>query len=194
MSEFPLDDSRREPMQIIQNEIDRLERIIGNLLDFAKPSKSQISKVSILDIIKACILLIQNQANKSGITLIETIKTDRSEILADPGQMKQVFLNILTNAIQATATGGELEITVSFEDNFIVTAIRDTGSGIPEHLQKVVFDPFVTTKDDGTGLGLSVVLRIVEEHGGRIEVLSKEGVGTTFSVFLPHLREEPQQG
>ena len=78
-----------------------------------------------------------------------------------------------------------MSVSVEVKPGWIVTAITDTGSGIPNHRLKSIFDPFVTTKDDGTGLGLSVALRIVEEHGGRIEVESEEGVGSTFSVHLP---------
>jgi len=179
------DDPKREPLSIIQNEIDRLERIIANLLDFARPSKPKEIPIDLRDILNACLLLIHNQINKAGLTLETHFPKDLPTVIGDPDQLKQVFLNILTNAVQATRAEGKLDVLIDPRAEGLVAAVRDTGCGIPPGKLRTIFDPFMTTKEDGTGLGLSVALRIVEEHGGRIDVDSAEGQGTTFSVCLP---------
>ena len=200
-SEFPENDPKREPLGIIQKEIDRLERLIVNLLDFAKPNRVTPVKVDLPEIIEGCLVLIRNQINKHGLRLEKNFPEQIPSIIGDPDQLKQVFLNILTNAIQAAKPplkegsthlgsphgggSGKISVIVETRQNFVVASISDTGIGIPMDRQKIIFDPFVTTKDDGTGLGLSVALRIIEEHGGRIEVESAEGAGAKFSVYFP---------
>jgi signal transduction histidine kinase len=111
-------------------------------------------------------------------------------INGDPDQLKQVFLNILTNAIQALTTGGTLKVNIEPRDESVVIAFEDNGTGIPHERLPDIFNPFMTTKEDGTGLGLSMAQRIVEEHGGRIEVQSVFGEGSTFSVVLPGKLED----
>ncbi len=188
-SEFAVEDSRREPLGIIQKEIDRLEGIIGNLLDFARPSKPKALLVYPCDVIDACYQLVKNQLNKLGIKFRKGEGDDCPAIIADPDQLKQVFLNILTNAIHALNRGGELSVGTIEQDGYVVALFRDNGIGIPTDKLQDIFNPFMTTKEDGTGLGLSMAQRIVEEHGGRIEVESQQGVGSLFKVFLPLKRE-----
>ncbi len=183
--EFGEGDPKREPLGIIQNEIERLQKIIVNLLDFARPSPPQAVPISLPEILKACLLLVQNQIAKLGIRLEQEVVSDPPVLIGDPNQLKQVFLNILTNSIQASHSGGVIGVKTEYKPEGVVVAIRDTGTGIPESRIRSIFDPFMTTKEDGTGLGLSLALRIVEEHGGRIDVESREGAGSTFSVFLP---------
>jgi len=185
ISEFGEGDPKREPLSIIQNEIDRLERIIANLLDFARPSKAKAIPIDLPEILNACLLLIHNQINKAEIQLEKRFPGDLPTVVGDPDQLKQVFLNILTNAVHATKPGGQLKVSVEPRPEGLVAAVCDTGCGIPANRIRSIFDPFMTTKEDGTGLGLSVALRIIEEHGGRIDVDSIEGQGSTFSVFLP---------
>ncbi|MBF0410802.1 MAG: PAS domain S-box protein [Candidatus Riflebacteria bacterium] len=184
-TEFTEGDPKCEPIKIIQTEIERLERIIVNLLDFAKPTKPHVLEFSLSEILKGCLMLLQNQMNKMRLHLKTEYPDEIPSLKGDPNQLKQVFLNILSNAIQASHSGGTLGIRVERSDNYVVTSITDTGIGIKSELLRAIFDPFITTKEDGTGLGLSVALRIVEEHGGRIDVESSPGVGSKFSVYLP---------
>ncbi|MBF0544300.1 MAG: PAS domain-containing protein [Candidatus Riflebacteria bacterium] len=184
-SEIGTGDPKHEPLKIIQNEIERLERIIVNLLDFAKPSKPQAFEFSLRDILNGCLMLLQNQMSKMRIHLQTDYPDEIPILIGDSNQLKQVFLNILTNAIHASHPGGIIAIKVETSSNCVITSIRDSGIGIKSELLRAIFDPFVTTKEDGTGLGLSVALRIVEEHSGRIEVESAPAQGSTFSVFLP---------
>jgi|GEM_PF-842628 len=184
-ADVPPDDSKKEPLGIIQNEIDRLEKIISSLLDFARPTKPQAVPISLPEILNACLFLIQNQINKSGARVEKDIPSDLPQMVGDASQLKQVFLNIITNAVQSLKTGGTIKLKVEVIPGWVVVAIADTGIGISRERLKAIFDPFMTTKEDGTGLGLSVALRIVEEHGGRINVDSIENQGSTFSVMLP---------
>lgn len=189
-SDFSEDDSRREPLDIIQREIDRLENIIGNLLDFARPTKSKTIPVSPAKVVEDCYKLIKNQLNKQHITfeLIQTSQCPRT--VADPDQLKQVFINIMTNAIQAIVKDGKLTVNIEHtNDERVKIAFEDSGCGISNERLRDIFNPFMTTKEDGTGLGLSMAQRIVEEHGGSIEVQSVEGEGSTFTVYLPEMKE-----
>jgi len=184
-AEFAADDNRREPLGIIQREIDRLESIVGNLLDFAKPSKPKAIDVIPAKVVEDCYQLIKNQLGKQSIQFETHINGDCPVIVGDPDQLKQVFINILTNAIHAIGRNGRLTVNIDNRDDHVVVAFEDTGIGIPAERLPDIFNPFMTTKEDGTGLGLSMAQRIVEEHGGRIEVQSVSGEGSTFTVFLP---------
>ncbi len=184
-SDFPEGDPKREPLGLIQNEIDRLERIIVNLLDFARPSKPQAVPFALPQVLDGCLMLLQTQMNKLQLQLRREYPEHLPTIVGDPAQLKQVFLNILTNAIQASRPEGLLTVRIAIESQIVRTSIIDTGIGIPKDKIKAIFDPFMTTKEDGTGLGLPLALRIVEEHGGRIEVESTDGSGSSFSVLLP---------
>ncbi|MDN5278909.1 MAG: two-component system, NtrC family, sensor histidine kinase AtoS [Clostridiales bacterium] len=184
-SEFSEDDSRREPLGIIQKEIDRLEGIIGNLLDFARPTKPKAVEVEVEKVVDDCYLLVKNQLNKQGINFQKTTVENVPIVIGDPDQLKQVFINIMTNAIQALSPGGHLKVHIDHREEYLVIAFEDSGNGIPSDRLQDIFNPFMTTKEDGTGLGLSMAQRIVEEHGGRIEVQSSPGEGSTFYVHLP---------
>lgn len=183
--EFSADDNRREPLGIIQKEIDRLESIVGNLLDFAKPSKPKAIEVAPASVVEACFQLVKNQLNKQGVSFEMHVLKDCPGIIGDPDQLKQVFINIMTNAIHALSRGGRLTVNIDSRDDQVMIAFEDTGIGIPAERLPDIFNPFMTTKEDGTGLGLSMAQRIVEEHGGRIEVQSSQGEGSTFTVYLP---------
>ncbi len=183
--EFAPDDPKREPLKIIQDEIDRLEKLISNLLDFARSSTPQLVTVKPSELVDACLLLLQSQIAKLGLQLSREYHPDLPTVVGDPGQLKQVLLNILTNAIQASKPGGRLTVRLETLSEWLLVEIEDTGCGIPNQQLKNIFDPFVTTKDDGTGLGLSIALRIIEDHRGRIEVDSKEGIGSRFTIHLP---------
>lgn len=184
-SDFSEDDSHREPLGIIQREIDRLESIIGNLLDFARPSKPKKVDVAPVDVVKDCYKLIKNQLNKQAISF-EIKQSDNCPLTtADPDQLKQVFINIMVNAIQAIGRNGKLTVSIEPVDERIKIAFEDTGCGIPHEKMRDIFNPFMTTKEDGTGLGLPMAQRTVEEHGGTLEVQSTLGEGSIFTVFLP---------
>lgn len=176
-------------------EVDRINDIIQGLLSFSKPVPPQTERIDLDAVIRQTLQLISNNAGKKNIRIAYSLNTNKNRIEADPAQLKQVFLNILINAIQATGNDGEISISV--EDNEsseaiphaiseeVYIVITDNGTGIaPENIDKI-FDPFYTTKDDGTGLGLSISYGIINRHGGDIKIKSKVGEGTTVIISLP---------
>ena len=187
--DFKEDDNRREPLEIIQREIDRLEKIIGSLLDFAKPSKPKAVDVAPIDIVNDCYMLIKNQLNKQQIAFEIKQAENCPLTTADPDQLKQVFINIMVNAIQAIGRNGKLTVYIEPVDERVKIAFEDTGCGIPHEKLRDIFNPFMTTKEDGTGLGLPMAQRTVEEHGGTLEVQSVLGEGSTFTIYLPEKKE-----
>lgn len=193
------DESFREKfVRVMTNEVNRLNSIVERLLTFAKPRVSSVREVDVEKILAYTIELLEYEARKSGVVLNKVFR-DVGKVSGDASKIEQVFLNILLNGIQAMPDGGEIDIetgrqlkkiTESVYEHFIVILITDYGVGIPMKDMENLFNPFFTTKDKGTGLGLSIAYRIVEEHSGLLEVESKKGKGTKFTIFLPKLRRE----
>ncbi len=189
-------DPRRQDLEVITREAARTRAILKHLLDFARRTEPKLEKGDINDVVRATLSLVYHQAKKARVKINEIYCSSLPLILMDANQMKQVFLNIINNAIQAMPQGGEL--TISTEEvwadtesgqteRFVAVRLADSGVGIPPENLHRIFDPFFTTKPrgEGTGLGLSISYGIVERHGGRIEVKSEVGQGSMFSVLLP---------
>ena len=170
------------------SEIDRSSRIIRNLLGFARPSAPKLSTVDVNQVIEKALSLVAHQAELERIQVTKELDPSLPKLWADFDQLRQVFVNLILNAIQAMENGGTLTLrTFPTNERGVRLKIEDTGSGIsPENLRKL-FTPFFTTKKkgQGVGLGLAVGHEIIEKHGGRIDVESKVGKGTTFTVSLP---------
>lgn len=177
-----------EYFSIILSEIDRIEQIVRELLLLAKPHKHKWVRGSITQVLKNLTVLIESQAHLKDIVLDLSLDPDLPDIYVDPDQLKQVFLNIIQNAIDAMPNGGQLSINVQHSYSFITVEIKDTGEGIPPENISLIFHPFFTTKETtkGTGLGLSISSRIIQSFGGTIKVKSQVGQGTTFTVRIPH--------
>lgn len=190
------DAENADTIRNIALDIDRLNGVVTQLLDFAKVKPPVRKTVDVNQVLRRSAGLIRRQARQNGIELIENLSTAAMTFTADPDRMQQVFLNILLNAVQAMPDGGRLTIhseprlqLPQTDDVHAVPGFRirisDTGKGIePAHLKRL-FDPFFTTKPNGTGLGLSVSYRYVKEQGGDIRFESKMGRGTTVTVLLP---------
>jgi two-component system, sporulation sensor kinase E len=177
-----------EAAEVIKHEIDRLDRVIKALLDFGRPSVPTMRPVEVQRVLEEVVLFTRKFADRSRVEIIEEYAQDAPVVRGDPEQLKQVFVNLISNAVQAMADeGGTLTVSVGFEDEFVFARFSDTGPGIESDVVGKVFDPFYSTRDDGTGLGLTIVHRIVDEHGGHIEVTSDPGTGTAFTVHLPAL-------
>lgn len=172
----------------IENATSYSSRIVHGLLDFARQTEPFLKPVRIGAVIEQVISLIGYEAEKKHIKVTTEEKTIVPLVTADFSQLQQVFVNLVINAIQATPDGGSLKIDTSVSDDGLVkVSFEDTGSGItPENMDKL-FTPFFTTKGavKGVGLGLSVSYGIIQRHGGRIEVQSEVGKGSTFTVYLP---------
>lgn len=167
------------------DEIDRLNRIIEALLDFARPAEPKLSPYSIEDVINHALGLVQADMDVKEVRLTRNFQSGIPEVMIDRDQMIQAILNILLNAVEALDKDGEITVSASTEGDNLKITISDTGSGIREEDLSKVFDPFFSTKKSGTGLGLAIVHKIVENHGGEIRVNSIVGQGATFTILLP---------
>lgn len=170
---------------VIKQEIDRLDRVIKALLDFGRPSKPTLVRVSVNDVLDDVVLFTNRFAKQANVKIVEKLDAQTPPVIADPDQLKQVFLNLVTNAVQAMGEdGGSITITTGSDGDYVQTVFEDTGPGIAEDDLPKVFDPFFTKRAEGTGLGLTIVHRIIDEHDGHIEV-SSSPEGTRFTVSLP---------
>ena len=191
------DDPNRQYLDIAREELDRMARIVGRMVDFYRPSDEGRIPTDVNALLENVVALVRKRLQQGGIEVDLELAPDLPLIIATGDHLKQVFLNVIINALEAMPQGGRLEMatrriserdarTKAFADaGFVEIEFADTGVGIPaEHLNNI-FDPFYTTKSKGMGLGLSVSYGIVERHGGQIQVESKVGEGTTFLVRLP---------
>lgn len=181
------DDPSKEEVKVIVSETIRCREIVKRLLDFARQTKPQKKNTDINSLIENIILLVRNQTSFRQVTILKFFDERIPPILADTDQIQQVFINMILNASDAMPTGGTLSITTSLskDDNYIEVIFSDTGCGIkPQDLNRI-FDPFYTTKENGTGLGLAISYGLIERHGGTINVESKLGEGTKFTIKLP---------
>jgi signal transduction histidine kinase len=177
------------------NEVDRINGIVQGLLSFSSPDELNAEMIDLEQLINQTVLLTLNAAREKNCEIYVEYNTEKKDLMADPSQLKQVFLNIIMNAIYSIQDTGKVNIIVDWNDSsvsnlyrqrqeYIITFI-DNGTGIsPENMEKI-FDPFFTTKEDGTGLGLSISYGIIVQHGGDIKVESEPGKGTKVMVKLP---------
>jgi len=185
-------------LKTIHNEIFRCKTILKSLLEFARPSGGTYREIDINELIKEVLLLLKHRTARLKHSLELDLNRDLPKILADAGSLRQLLMNLLLNAIYFTPEGGSIFIRTGADDprqdrpfdtgpGRITLSVSDTGDGIPPDLIDKIFDPFFTTKPvgEGTGLGLTICHRIVEEHGGTIDVKSEPGRGTTFIITLP---------
>ena len=176
-------------MEVVEYEANQAIKVTRSLLGFARSTKSRKEHVDVHRILEDLFKILEFQPAAKSVKLNKRLATDLPLIHADSGQIRQVFLNIILNAIQAMPDGGELDIStgrgISDATEGVVITIRDTGSGIPKEDLEDIFQPFFTTKEEGTGLGLAISYGIIKAHNGNIEVQSKVGEGTTFRIFLP---------
>jgi two-component system NtrC family sensor kinase len=176
----------------MESELTRSTRLIQNLLDFSRQSPPTLRPVSISDVVDKAFELAAHSAELQNIEVIKELNPSLPDIMADFDQLQQVCTNLILNAVQAMPDGGKLNLRASTGDSFLKIAVQDTGCGISQDNIHKLFTPFFTTKvkGKGVGLGLAVAHGIIERHKGRIEVQSKEGEGTTFTIFLPISHEE----
>jgi signal transduction histidine kinase len=182
-------DSYLKLTQTVREEVRRVDGIIKQFLTFARPPVLELSPTNLSRLLESALQVFESQVTSKGLRLARSLD-DVGEVRVDPGQMKEVFLNLLENATAATESG-EIRVTCSVRDSrWVEVAVEDTGEGIPEADLERIFDLYFTTKPAGTGLGLSLVHRIVNEHGGTVEVESKPGVGSKFRVVLKRGADE----
>lgn len=180
------DPIHQEYLSVVLKEIDSINKVIQQLLDFSRPRHSQWQQVSLNALVEETLVLVQTAGVQARVDFISELDNELSPISADRELLKQVLLNILINAVQAISARGKIRIrTWQYSDSQQAISIEDTGCGIDLSLQKKIFDPFFTTKASGTGLGLALSQRIINAHQGDIRVTSLPGYGATFTLILP---------
>lgn len=182
----------RPMLEVLEGEVERMAGLIQNLLNFSRPSQEQIIEIDLAEEISKTVELASYHFRRRNVEIEFEFAVDLPKIPADRQKLRQVFLNLFTNACDAMVDGGVLKIRTAeghcrLEKPALVVEVSDTGTGIPADLVSKVMDPFVSTKAEGkgTGLGLAICRRIVHEHHGNIEILSAEGFGTTVRITLP---------
>ena len=179
------DPAAQEKLRIIQNEVKRLESFLGELRDFLRPAQPSKQKIDLNQVIHEVKALMEEAIQEKGIRLEDRLAPNLPVVEADPNQLKQVLLNLVKNALEATEDQGAIWLSSGAKDGQVWFAVQDTGKGMSEDVQEKIFHPFYTTKDKGTGLGLAVINKIVTDHHGTISVDSVAGSGSTFTVRLP---------
>jgi two-component system sensor histidine kinase HydH len=176
----------KEAAGVMINEVDRLNRVITELLDFSRPTELKLQVTDLSALVAHSIQLIHQDANNHGINIQTNIQDNLCQVSVDPDRLAQGLLNLYLNAIQAMPQGGTLNVQCRAEkDNHMRITVSDTGHGIaPEHIDKI-FDPYFTTKSKGAGLGLAIVQKIVQAHHAHLSVESRQTKGTTFTLRLP---------
>lgn len=177
-----------EDIEIIEAELFRCRNILRGMLNFARAPEKDKTMTDVNSIIRELLTLVMYQTEyKKKIVVAENLNPNLPCIMAVPGQLKQVFMNIIVNALQSMPEGGEISVLTSAAEDGknIIVSISDTGCGIPDSETNRIFTPFYTSKESGTGLGLSISYGIIKSHGGNIEVKSERGKGSTFLISLP---------
>lgn len=200
-----MDSSSREFLSIIIEEVDRLDRVVGSVLDYARPSKGNPGAVDANSVVRRTLQVLASEPSECNLE--EDLAPDLPKVRADAEQLHQVLMNLVQNAVQAMKGSGSIAVTTRVRPRrsspyatsqpsgpeMVEISVRDAGPGIAPQVLKHLFVPFFTTKEKGTGLGLAISQRMVEGMGGRIEVVSQPGAGSTFSVLLP-VAPEPLLG
>ncbi len=179
------EDTRRGALAIIHKEIQRLNRLLTNLLDFARPRQPEFQAVEPGRLIDSIITLAGHSAEQKGIAIRKEVSPATPAFECDPEQIKQVLLNLAINAVQAMTGPGEILLSARQSDSSVQISVKDQGPGISNEDLDKVFNPFFTTKEAGTGLGLSVVHQIVTQHGGAVSVERNSDCGMTFTILVP---------
>jgi signal transduction histidine kinase len=172
-------------LAVMRNEIERLALLVEQFLDVARPKPPDVSPQRLPEIMEETVLLVSAEARRRGVRIRKSWPRDLPLVWVDGAQIKQVFLNVLLNALQAAPAGSAVEVRMEADGAAIATDIQDRGGGIPEAVQAHLFTPFFTTKPRGLGLGLSISQRLIAGHRGTIRVISREGEGTTVRIVLP---------
>ncbi|MCK4409726.1 MAG: PAS domain-containing protein, partial [Candidatus Eisenbacteria sp.] len=186
------DDARREYTSIILEEVTRLEQILREQLTLERHLQPVLAPVEVNQILKDVWKLLSHGMLSSRVRLIGDLADGLPVTMGDANQLKQAFLNVINNAIQSMPNGGRIEISTEQSGHVLVITVRDNGPGIPKEIMSKLFVPFFTTRKAGSGLGMAVTRRIVENHGGSIGVESVQGEGTTVRISIPIVRSAPE--
>jgi len=180
----------REPLGVLEEEIERLTNIVSDYLLAVRPQDVRPMKASLNELIRELVQLLRYEMEEAKVRVLPVLSESIPPMPLDEGAMKRALLNLIKNAIIAMPNGGELGLKTRKEQDNVIITVSDTGEGIPEELHGKVFEPFFTTRDTGSGLGLTVVYKVIKEHGGDLHMDSHPGRGSTFRITLPILQIE----
>lgn len=181
---------KKEYIEVIFSEIERIELVLSEMLLLSKPQVVNLKRFDIIKTLDYVIALISTKANMNSIEIKMNKGDNPIWIYGEENQLKQVFINIIKNAIEAMQNGGKVHVSLVNDSQFLSIYFSDTGCGIPKDTLEKIGQPFYTTKEKGTGLGLTTCFKIIENHKGKIHISSKVGIGTTFEVILPVIEAE----
>ena len=182
-------DNVQECLDVIQKESNRLNKLLANFLNFARPRAPRFQATDLAAVIESTVALARHSGEAAQIDIRRTTDGPLPEVQCDPEQLKQVLLNLVMNAVQATRQG-IIDVHAYSRDGAAYIAVRDEGAGIPLDQEDRIFEPFFTTKTEGSGLGLAIASKIVEQHGGKLQAINVPGKGLTMILELP-LEQEP---
>lgn len=182
--ELAADSPRREFADLAKKEVERLDKLVGEFLRFARPATLLVGSNDLNKIVESVISLVENQATAQSVSVERNLQRDLPNVLVDSEQIKQVLLNLAINSLQAMSSGGKLLFRTFEKNGFSIVEVEDNGVGIDEKIASRIFDPFFTTKEKGVGLGLSVAHKIVSQHEGNISGENRDGK-TVFALYLP---------
>lgn len=186
--ETPEGDPRKEILAEMKLQLERVDRAVNDLLSYARPTPPVFEQFSINRLIEKTVSLLSQQVNGKPITISTDLTGEEITLCGDKKQIQQLLWNLMLNGLQAIETSGNLTVSLSREDSLVRIDISDSGKGIPPELHDRIFKPFFTSKYKGTGLGMTISKRIVEQHHGSISVSSQAGKGTMVTIVLPALQ------
>ncbi|MGB0344200.1 MAG: sensor histidine kinase [Coraliomargarita sp.] len=174
-----------ESIEVCRGEVQRLDGIISHFLDAVRPRKPELNELDLIELVGEVLRVQEVELADRNLDVRVEVAEELPAILGDRGQLKQVFFNVVKNAMEAMEPGGRLRIVASGDDDYVYLKFRDTGSGIAEANLSRVFQAYFTTKSSGHGLGMMIVSRIMREHGGQVGIESREGEGTVITLQFP---------
>ena len=191
-----LSPTQRDDFEVISEEIRHVDTIVQNFLEFSRPPRLKTQNISPSEVVDLVLQLLRHRLESYNVTATVDRRMKLPEIQVDPEQLKELLVNLLENACEAMEGSGEIFIheEKGFREPYgsvVIIRVTDTGPGIQESIREKVFQPFFSTKEEGTGLGLSIACRIIEGHGGKLELISENGEGTTFVITLPMEAPKP---
>lgn len=185
----PLPAETRETLDVLRTEVNRIIQVLESFRSYASLDRLNVGQVDLVSLVEHQLKLIQPQATAAGIEIINQVPTKLPPLTADCSRLEQVILNLLINAIEAMPGGGRITIAAKHSDERIIISVADTGSGIPDDLRERIFDPYFTTKGNGTGMGLALCEKVIGQHGGELKLVEWEQ-GAKFEITLPAEKHE----
>jgi two-component system sensor histidine kinase HydH len=184
-SSASLDENNKELLNFLPEEVDRLDDIVSRYLDFARIEPLNLAQVDLAVLINETVALARREMAEKGVQIEVSVPEKLPSLRLDAPRIRQALLNLLLNAVQAMPRGGRIHVAVASTKKYVQLNVVDSGIGISKQQLGKIFEPFYTTKEKGSGLGLAMVTKIIEDHDGQIRVQSEPDKGTNFSLLLP---------